>query len=117
MVGMPMGNQVWPASLREHHTVVARRGHIVAVRGDGEIVALAHHRPALPGCALVVAGEQAVAGGGDPHVAGDVERVDELCSRMTGALTVFSMLTCVAVKRLGGRLQQRVGDGRCAAAR
>ena len=66
---MPIGHQVWPASL-ERMTPSGRRGHQrVPMRRHRHVIALAHHRATLPGSALVLAGEQSAAGCRQPRIA------------------------------------------------
>ena len=97
--------------VRDHDTVVACRDHVVAMRGDGEVVAEAHDRAALPRGALIVAGEQPVVGGSHPHVAGDVERVDETFELNDRRLDLLLDVDLGAAVGFSRRLEQRVGDG------
>ncbi len=77
------------------------------MNGHGEVIAFAHHRPALPTGALVAAGEQPVVCGRHPNVTGNVERAHrtlELDDRSLNLL--FDVDACAGV-----RLSDGLGDG------
>ena len=81
------------------------------MRGNGEVIAEPHHRPALPSGALVAAREQTVVAGSYPHVAGDIECVDETFKLNNRCLNLLFYVDLSAAVNLRRSLKQRVCNG------